>query len=88
MYFRCLTLQSDEQVFICRPETETVAGIGIEAARKVIAEQSTARIVDLCTGSGAIAVACADELPEAKVFFVSSMFFVKKFFESICRFFN
>ncbi len=70
MYFRGLTLQSVEQVFICRPETEIVAGIGIEAARKVIAEQSTARIVDLCTGSGAIAVACAKELPEAKVWAV------------------
>ncbi|WP_298830719.1 AIR synthase-related protein, partial [uncultured Campylobacter sp.] len=38
MYFRGLTLHSAEQVFICRPETEIVAGIGIEVARKVIAE--------------------------------------------------
>ena len=70
MYFRGLTLHSAEQVFICRPETEIVAGIGIEAARQVIAEQGTVRIVDLCTGSGAIAIACATELPEAQVWAV------------------
>ena len=67
MYFRGLTLHSAEQVFICRPETEIVAGIGIEVARKVIAEQGTVRIVDLCTGSGAIAACVAKEVPGARV---------------------
>lgn len=53
--FRNVDLTLQPGVFIPRPETEVVAGVAIEAAR-------TARlIVDLCTGSGAIAAAIADE---------------------------
>src|SRR5690606_31586288 len=49
-----------------RPETELLAGWAIERARALLAER-TPVVVDLCTGSGAIARALADEVPEAEV---------------------
>jgi release factor glutamine methyltransferase len=67
-HFRQLTLEVGPGVFVPRPETELVAGLAIEAARAV-ADEGTAHpvVVDLCTGSGAIALAVKDELPEAQV---------------------
>ena len=67
-YFRRLTLAVGPGVFIPRPETEIVAGLAIEAAQAAgVAEPI---VVDLCTGSGAIALAVADELPTAQVYAV------------------
>lgn len=54
--FRNVELAIEPGVFIPRPETEVVAGIAIEAAG-----HGAHVIVDLCTGSGAIAAAVADE---------------------------
>jgi release factor glutamine methyltransferase len=53
-------------VFTPRPETEQVVGFAIEK----IANLATPLIVDLCSGSGAIAISLATELPGAKVFAV------------------
>ncbi|MFN8097810.1 MAG: peptide chain release factor N(5)-glutamine methyltransferase [Dermatophilaceae bacterium] len=67
-YFRRLTLAVGPGVFVPRPETEVVAGLAIEAARAAV--QSGIRhpvVVDLCTGSGAIALAVKDEVPGAEV---------------------
>lgn len=66
-YFRHLTLQVGPGVFVPRPETEMVAGLAIEAAR---AAGSAPVVVDLGTGSGAIALAVADEVPAARVYAV------------------
>ncbi|NHA68655.1 peptide chain release factor N(5)-glutamine methyltransferase [Phycicoccus flavus] len=63
-YFRHLTLEVGPGVFVPRPETEVTAGLGIDAAR---AAGDTPVVVDLCTGSGAIALAVADEVPGARV---------------------
>ncbi|HEX2196647.1 MAG TPA: methyltransferase domain-containing protein, partial [Actinomycetota bacterium] len=49
-------------VFIPRPETELVA----ERAMSLLPEGGL--LVDLCTGSGAIALSVADERPDARVF--------------------
>lgn len=57
--FRTIELMVDRRVLIPRPETELVAEAAIERAR--LAEPRV--IVDLGTGSGAIALACAAELP-------------------------
>lgn len=67
-YFRGLTLAVGPGVFIPRPETEMVAGLAIDAARACGAAEPV--VVDLCTGSGAIALAVADELPAAQVYAV------------------
>lgn len=60
--FRRLELSVGPGVFIPRPETELLAGLAI---RELISrEQETGRsqvMVDLCTGSGAVALAVADE---------------------------
>jgi release factor glutamine methyltransferase len=63
--FRRLELEVGPGVFVPRPETEGVAGLAIEAAR---AAGERPVVVDLCTGSGAIALAVADEVPVARVY--------------------
>ncbi|MCI6574529.1 MAG: peptide chain release factor N(5)-glutamine methyltransferase [Arcanobacterium sp.] len=63
MYFRYLELESRPGVFIVRPETEMVAQAGIDA----IAGIARPRVLDLCTGSGAIALAIATEVSSACV---------------------
>ncbi|KQR64664.1 peptide chain release factor N(5)-glutamine methyltransferase [Frigoribacterium sp. Leaf172] len=63
--FRSLTLQVGPGVFVPRPETEGVAQIAIDALRAVAAEHPFA--VDLGTGSGALALALATEVPHAVV---------------------
>lgn len=65
MWFRGLTLRARPGVFVVRPETESVAGEAIEAARAVRGHEPV--VVDLCTGSGAIALAVATEVPGARV---------------------
>ena len=65
--FRHVELAVGPGVFVPRPETELLAGWAIEAARAVEHEAGACRVVDLCTGSGAIAKALADEVPEAEV---------------------
>jgi release factor glutamine methyltransferase len=57
-----LTVTPD--VLIPRPETEFV----VEAALKAVHGINTPFIVDLCTGSGCIAISLAKELPKARVF--------------------
>lgn len=67
--FRFVTLTVQPGVFVPRPETEMVA----EAAIKHLVGQPTSpRVVDLCTGSGAIAVAVADEVDSAQVWAVDN----------------
>ena len=59
--FRRLELKVGPGVFIPRPETELVA----ERAMARLPEGGV--LVDLCTGSGAIALSVADERPDARV---------------------
>lgn len=67
-HFRRVTLQVGPGVFVPRPETELLAGWAIEAATLLGDEQQGAPVVvDLCTGSGAIAASIADEVPGARV---------------------
>ena len=58
--FRTIDLMVDRRVLIPRPETEMVAGRAIELARTFT---STRLVVDLGTGSGAIGLSLAAELP-------------------------
>lgn len=63
--FRGLDLQVGPGVFVPRPETEVVAGLAIEAAAAVSGHPPL--VVDLCAGSGAIALSVAAEVPGAQV---------------------
>jgi release factor glutamine methyltransferase len=75
--FRGLDLLVDRRVLIPRPETEVTAQVAIEEAVRLGARQgrsdpwsgadTTYVIADLGTGSGALALALASELPEAEV---------------------
>jgi release factor glutamine methyltransferase len=67
-YFRHVELAVGPGVFVPRPETELLAGWAIE--RALASTSSTGDgpvVVDLGTGSGAIAKAVADEVPHARV---------------------
>jgi release factor glutamine methyltransferase len=63
-HFRRLTLAVGPGVFVPRPETEVTTGLAIAAAS---AAGPHPLVLDLCTGSGAIALAVKDELPAARV---------------------
>ncbi|HSJ19287.1 MAG TPA: peptide chain release factor N(5)-glutamine methyltransferase [Nocardioidaceae bacterium] len=65
--FRYVEVAVGPGVFVPRPETEVLAGWGIDRAREVLAEGRRPVVVDLCTGSGAMALALATEVPEAEV---------------------
>lgn len=74
--FRHVELAVGPGVFVPRPETELLAGWAIECANliagRVAGEERVGVsrppvVVDLCTGSGAIARAVADEVPDAEV---------------------
>jgi release factor glutamine methyltransferase len=64
-FFRYLELQVGPGVFVPRPETESVVGWAIDAVRAMDVVEPV--IVDLCTGSGAIALALAQEVPRSRV---------------------
>jgi release factor glutamine methyltransferase len=65
--FRDLVLAVGAGVFVPRPETEVVAHAAIDEARRVAGDGRTPVVVDLCTGSGAIALAVAMEVPGSRV---------------------
>lgn len=62
-HFRHVELLVGPGVFVPRPETELLAGWAVEQALTLEGPV----VVDLCTGSGAIAKAVADEVPGARV---------------------
>jgi release factor glutamine methyltransferase len=57
--FRHIELQVDRRVLIPRPETELLVELALEVDPR--------RVLDMGTGSGAIALAIADELPACEV---------------------
>lgn len=68
--FRSLDLAVGPGVFVPRPETETVAQYAIDSLQMVASPGPIA--VDLGTGSGAIALAMATEVPYAVVYGVEN----------------
>ena len=66
-HFRGLTLDVGPGVFVPRPETETLVSLAIEALDRHAGRVAAPIVVDLCTGSGAIALALKAERPSARV---------------------
>jgi release factor glutamine methyltransferase len=64
-YFRYLELEVGPGVFVPRQETEVMTGWAIEALREMDVAEPV--VADLGTGSGAIALAIAQEVPGARV---------------------
>ncbi|MDN3351773.1 peptide chain release factor N(5)-glutamine methyltransferase [Actinomadura sp. DC4] len=64
-FFRYLELRVGPGVFVPRPETEVVAGWAIDTLRTM--DVGDPLVVDLGTGSGAIALSIAQEVPRARV---------------------
>ncbi|WP_173379434.1 peptide chain release factor N(5)-glutamine methyltransferase [Fibrobacter succinogenes] len=61
--FRGHTIKCDTRALVPRPETEEL----VDMAKKRLASVATPFIVEIGTGTGAIAIACAKEIPGAKV---------------------
>ena len=61
--FRRLTLKTDHRALIPRPETEIVVERALQHLQGIDAPQ----VLDVGTGTGAIALAIADEVPDARV---------------------
>ncbi|HEU5144056.1 MAG TPA: peptide chain release factor N(5)-glutamine methyltransferase [Dermatophilaceae bacterium] len=67
-HFRRLALAVGPGVFVPRPETEVLVDLAVdEIDRRVREGPDGIRVVDLCSGSGAIPLAIKDERPEVSV---------------------
>ncbi len=64
-YFRYLDLEVGPGVFVPRPETEVMTGWAIDRLREM--DVTEPLVADLGTGSGAIALAIAQEVPRSQV---------------------
>jgi release factor glutamine methyltransferase len=65
--FRHIVVKVRPGVLIPRPETEVLVDAALVAVDAAIAQRGEALAIDLCTGSGCVALALAQERPEVRV---------------------
>jgi len=65
--FHGLAFRVDKRVLIPRPDTETLVDVAIARTKHV---SMSMRLLDLCTGSGCVAIAIAKQRPTSSVFAV------------------
>jgi release factor glutamine methyltransferase len=65
--FRHIIVKVRPGVLIPRPETEVLVDTGLPAVDVAIAQRGEALVIDVCTGSGCIALAIAQERAQARV---------------------
>ncbi len=67
-HFMGLEMLVGPQALVPRKETELLAGAAIEHANALCATQPSLVVMDVCTGSGNVALAIASSVPQARVF--------------------
>lgn len=65
--FMGLEMLAGPDALIPRRETELLAGAALERLRAIVAVQGSARVIDVCTGSGNLALTFAAKVPEVEV---------------------
>jgi len=65
--FMGLEFDVNPSVLVPRPETETLVETAIDIIQKKAKENSAVNILDLCTGSGAIAISLKNEMPSCDI---------------------
>lgn len=65
--FRHIEVEVADDVFVPRPETELVAQVAVDEAARLRAAGRGPLVVDLCCGSGVIAISVAVEVPGTDV---------------------
>lgn len=65
--FMGLEFQADHRALIPRKETEILCRAAIELAREATAGDRQVLVIDVCTGSGNVALGIAQHVPQAKV---------------------
>jgi release factor glutamine methyltransferase len=66
--FMTFDVQVGPGVFVPRPETESLAERAIQSATAIPAGDRGVHIIDLCSGSGVVAIALARAIPHASVY--------------------
>jgi len=65
--FRSLEFEVNNSVLVPRPETETLVETAIDIIQKNSQNNPIVNILDLCTGSGAVAISLKNEMPACEI---------------------
>jgi len=65
--FRGLEFEVNKSVLVPRPETETLVETAIDIIQKNAQDKHVVSILDLCTGSGAVAISLKNEMPSCEI---------------------
>lgn len=66
--FMGLELKAGPQALIPRKETEILGHAALKCVREIVRTRGTAKVIDVCTGSGNLALALAAHEPKCRVF--------------------